>query len=41
MSDPKIEIDWIDEALAGSILIFTVVLAVTYGPGFALWVFNQ
>ena len=38
--NPRNQINWTDEALAASILIFTIVLIVTHGPGFALWLYN-
>ena len=38
MSDPRNEIDWTDEWLAASILIFAVIFAVTQVPGLALWI---
>mgnify|MGYP003111354124 CR=1 FL=1 len=37
----KNQIDWTDEALAASILIFAIVLIATQGPSITLWLYNQ
>ena len=34
-------IDYTEEALAASILIFAIVVIAIYGPEFALWVHQQ
>ena len=37
----NVKIDWTDEWLAASILIFAVVFTAIHGPSLALWFYNQ